>query len=66
MQHKLFNFHALFHNWRFVVSEEMVALVLALFIFFFTEATYSAISIYVLIVCFRFSRYLLCRQMTIV
>jgi hypothetical protein len=38
MQHKLFNVHTLFHNWRFVVSEEMVALVLALFIFIMPAA----------------------------
>lgn len=33
MQHKLFGFHALVHNWRYVFSEEMIALFLALFIF---------------------------------
>lgn len=33
MQHKLFNFHALFHDWRVVFSEETLALLLALFVF---------------------------------
>lgn len=33
MQHKLFGFHALTHNWRFVFTEEVIALFLALFIF---------------------------------
>jgi hypothetical protein len=33
MQHKLFRFHALLHNWRFVISEEMLAIVLVLFVF---------------------------------
>lgn len=38
MQHKLFNFHALFHDWRFVFSEEAVALLLALFVFIMPAA----------------------------
>lgn len=33
MQHKLYKFRALLHNWRFVFPEEMIALFLALFIF---------------------------------
>ena len=33
MQHKLYKFRALLHNWRFVLPEEMIALFLALFIF---------------------------------
>ncbi len=33
MQHKLFNLHTLFHNWRFVFTEEMVAVLLVLFVF---------------------------------
>lgn len=33
MQHKVFNFHAFFHDWRFVFSEEIIALLLALFVF---------------------------------
>ena len=38
MQHKLFSWHALFHNWRFVFTEEMVALLLALFVFIMPAA----------------------------
>lgn len=33
MQHKLYKFRALLHNWRFVFPEEMIALFLALFVF---------------------------------
>lgn len=33
MQHKLFSFHTLFHDWRFVISEEVVALLVVLFVF---------------------------------
>lgn len=33
MQHKLYKFRALLHNWRFVFTEEMLALFLVLFVF---------------------------------
>lgn len=38
MQHKLYKFRALLHNWRFVFPEEMLALFLALFIFILPAA----------------------------